>query len=73
SFAEVGSSRKLAPPKASLATQVYFPDHGKPLKSPKPRLKIALPGHRHSTAKAANAPHGTEDRGPTEVTVATRS
>lgn len=58
SFVEAVSSRGPAPSKASVATQVSFPDHGKPLQSPTPRLKISLPGHSLSAAKAADTPCG---------------
>ncbi|KAM7290614.1 uncharacterized protein ISCGN_027230 [Ixodes scapularis] len=42
-FAEV-VQRGPAPLKAAVATQTSFPDNGKPLQSPTPKLKIQLPG-----------------------------
>ncbi|KAG0418934.1 hypothetical protein HPB47_004486 [Ixodes persulcatus] len=73
SSAEAVSSRRPAPSKVPVATQVSFLDHGKPLQSSTPRLKLTLPVH--SISAAADAPSGTKDLGTTvaiEVTPSSR-
>ncbi|KAM7313373.1 hypothetical protein ISCGN_003239 [Ixodes scapularis] len=73
SFAEAVSSRGPAPSKVSVATQVSFSDHGKPLQSSTPRLKLALPGHSISAAKAADPTSRTKDIGAAAATEVTPS
>ncbi|KAM7290161.1 histone H3-like centromeric protein A [Ixodes scapularis] len=67
SFAEAVSSRGPAPSKVSLATQVSLGNPGKPLQSSTPRLKLSLPGHSLSAAKAAEAPGHSKDSGAIEA------
>ncbi|KAM7309799.1 uncharacterized protein ISCGN_006784 [Ixodes scapularis] len=73
SFAEAVSSRGPAPSKVSVATQVSFSDHWKPLQSSMPRLKLALPGHSISAAKAADPTSRTKDIGAAAATEVTPS
>ncbi|KAM7281869.1 hypothetical protein ISCGN_002030 [Ixodes scapularis] len=67
SFAEAVSSRGPAPSKVSVATQVSLGNPGKPLQSSTPRLKLSLPGHSLSAAKAAEAPGHSKDSGAIEA------
>lgn len=61
------SSRGPAPSKTSVASQLYFADHGKTLQYPTPRLKIYLPCHSLPLSQAADTPCGTKDSGSTET------
>ncbi|KAM7291824.1 hypothetical protein ISCGN_028395 [Ixodes scapularis] len=63
SFAEAVSSRGPAASKVSVAIHVSLGNHGKPLQSSTPRLKLSLPGHSLSAAKAAEAPGHSKDSG----------
>ncbi|KAG0424903.1 hypothetical protein HPB47_027898, partial [Ixodes persulcatus] len=67
SFAEAVSSREPAPSKVSVATEVSLGNPGKPLQSSTPRLKLSLPGHSLSNAKAAEVPSRTKDSGASEA------
>ncbi|KAM7298232.1 hypothetical protein ISCGN_018844 [Ixodes scapularis] len=67
SFAEAVSSRGPAPSKVSVATQVSLGNPGKPLQSSTPRLKLSLPGHSLSAAKAAEAPGHSKNSGAIEA------
>ncbi|KAM7296366.1 hypothetical protein ISCGN_021533 [Ixodes scapularis] len=67
SYAKAVSSREPAPPNVSVATQVSLGSPGKPLQSSTPRLKLSLPGHSLSAAKAAKAPSHAKDSGATEA------
>ncbi|KAM7313323.1 disintegrin and metalloproteinase domain-containing protein 10 [Ixodes scapularis] len=66
-FAEAVSSRGPAPSRVSVATQVSLGNPGKPLQSSTPRLKLSVPGHSLSAAKAAEAPSCSKDLGAGEA------
>ncbi|KAG0444586.1 hypothetical protein HPB47_013625 [Ixodes persulcatus] len=67
SFAEAVTSGGPAPSKVSVATQVSLGNPGKPLQSSTSRLKLSLPGHSLSAAKAAEAPSRSKDSGAAEA------